>query len=130
RPALVARIEAVMFGVVPVQPPATPPQNSWTSTFASEPLTAGIKVWPFQPVAVKPVPVLVPSVYDWSRVGTFNSVTLLGLPVRSVLFGTPSWKSLVVVSVMQPLVGAVASEKFFVVVVASLTTTGVLVLEL
>ena len=46
------------------------------------------------------------------------------------LAGMPVWKSLCVLSVRQAAVGAVSREKSFVVVAASATITGVLVLEL
>src|SRR5205809_275485 len=85
RPALVLRIETVMLGVVPVQPL----QKSWTSAFTSVPVTPGIKVCPPQLGVPKPVPVVVPAVFDWSTVGAFDRVTSPELVVRSRLIDTP-----------------------------------------
>src|SRR5436305_6019072 len=126
RPPLVLRIESVRFGVVPVHPE----QKSWTSTFTSWPVTAGIKVCPPQLAVPKLVPVVVPAVFDWSRFGAFTRRTSPGLVVRSTLVATPVWKSAWVVSTGQALVGAVPSEKFCVVVLPSVMTMLVTVLEL
>ena len=54
-----ARIETVMFGVVPVQPL----QNRSTSTCVNWPVTPAVKVWPTQDVAVKPKPLVVTDVF-------------------------------------------------------------------
>ena len=59
RSPLVARIETVMFGVVPVQPL----QNRSTSTAVNWPLTPAVKLWPNQAVEVKPKPLLVTDVF-------------------------------------------------------------------
>ncbi len=118
RPALVLRTDNVRLGGVAPQPL----QKSWTSPLASVPVTAGMKVWPHQLGVPKPVPVLVPAVFDWSTAGALLSVTSPGLVFRStVALGTPVWKSVCVVSVMQALGGAAVKEKFCVVVPASVT---------
>src|SRR4051794_20030815 len=126
RPPLVLRIESVRFGVVPVHPE----QKSWTSSFTRLPVTAGIKVCPPQLVVEKLVPVVVPAVFDWSRVGAFDRVALPGLAARSRFVGVPAWKSSCVVSVGHALAGALASEKFCVVVLPSVTGMLAAVLEL
>jgi hypothetical protein len=59
RSPLVARIETVMFGVVPVQPL----QNRSTSTAVNWPLTPAVKLWPNQLVELKPKPLLVTDVF-------------------------------------------------------------------
>jgi hypothetical protein len=111
RPAEVARIDTVRFGVVPVQPE----QKSWRSTLVSCPVIAGMKVWPPQLAVPKLVPVDVPPVDAWSTFGAFSSETSPGLPVRSQFVATPAWKSACVVSVRHPLLGEVCREKFRVV---------------
>src|SRR5436305_10204419 len=103
RPALVFRIESVRLGVVPVHPE----QKSWTSSRTSLPVTAGVKVCPPQLVVAKPVPVVVPAVFDWSMKGAFVSVTSPGLVLRSRFDDTPVWKSAWVESLGQALAGAV-----------------------
>src|SRR6266436_8075661 len=117
RPALVLRTERVRL-----EAPVQALQKSWTSTLASNPVTAGIKLWPVQLGVPKPVPVVVPAVFCWSTVGAFKSVKSPGLVFRSTLVETPVRKSLCVVSVKQALAAAVASEKSCVVVPPSVTT--------
>src|SRR4051812_27770700 len=56
RPALVARSDTVMLGVVPVHAL----QNRLASTWVTGPESVGMKVWPDQLVAAKLVPV------DWT----------------------------------------------------------------
>ena len=85
-------------------------------------MTPDVNVWPAQLVDVKPKPLVVTVVFCWSTVGTLSSVTSPGLVVRSTFVPTPVWKSACVVSVGQALAAAVASEKFCVVVLASVTT--------
>src|SRR5712671_1331090 len=114
---LVALIETVMFGIVPVQAL----QKRSTSALVNWPLTSGVKVWPAQLVLLKPKPLLVTERFCWSMDAEFNSVTAPGLPVRSQLVAIPVWKSAWVVSVKQLLVGAALSEKSRVVASKSVT---------
>jgi len=83
-----------------------------------------------QVVVVIPTPKPPSVVFCWSRFGAFRRTTLPGLAVRSTEVGTPVWKSDWLVSTKQPEVGAVVSEKSFVVVVLSVTTIFVTLPEL
>ena len=56
---VVALMEIVMFGVVPVQPL----QNRSTSILVSCPVTPALKVWPAQLVLLKPKPLFVTVVF-------------------------------------------------------------------
>jgi len=60
----------------------------------------------------------------WSSAGALDKTTLPGLAVTSVLVAAPIWKSLCEVSTKQPLVAAVASAKFWLVTLLSVTITG------
>src|SRR5947199_2870550 len=126
RPPLVARIDSVRLGGVAPHPL----QKSWTSALVTGPVTPETNVWPVQAGVPKPVPVAVPAEFDWSTTVTSLSTTFPGLATRSVLDGTPVWKSAWVVSARHALVGAVVSEKSCVVVLPSVTTTLAAVLEL
>src|SRR3712207_1018680 len=104
-------MEMTTLGGVPVQDE----QKRSSETFVACPVTVGVKVWPNHDVLLKPN-ACVSVVLCASRPSDVASVTLPALVVGSVLVGTPAWKSAVVVSVRQPLVAALASEKSFVVV--------------
>ena len=124
--ALVARTETVTVGAAPEHTE----QKRFTSACTNCPVTAGIKVWPDQAVVEMPLPLVPRVVFCWSRFGVFTSVTLPALVVKSTFVGMPVWKSSVVVSVRQALAGAVASEKFCIVVLPSVTTMLLAVLEI
>src|SRR5260370_40386085 len=87
--ALVALIETVIFGVVPLQPL----QNSSTSALVSLPVTAGVKVWPAQLVLLKPNPLFVTVVFCWSILAPLKRMTSPGRLSRSQLVGTTRWKA-------------------------------------
>src|SRR5450631_1284283 len=89
-----------------------------------------MKVIPVQLGVPKPVPVVVPAVFCWSIGLGLARITSPGLVVRSVFDCTPVWKSSCVVSTKQPFAGAALSEKFCVVVLPSVMTMFVAVLEL
>ena len=79
---------------------------------------------------LKPKPLLETFVFCWSTFAVFERTTSPELVVRSTFVATPISKSACVVSVKQPLVAAAVRAKFCVVVVLSLTTMLVAVLEL
>jgi len=117
---VVVLTSAMMFGFVPEQVA----QKMYTSSFGSVPVTVGLNVWPSKAVEVKPKPAVLLSETETFRNGASSRMTLPGLVVRSVFAGTPSWKSAWVVSVRHPLLAAVVSEKFCVVVLPSVTVIG------
>src|SRR5256885_1136952 len=91
-PPLVARMESVRFGVVPVHPL----QNKLTSTFVTCPVPMGVNVCPNHVVVLKPPPEVVISEFCGSP---FTSCAEFGVVRRSTLVGTPACKSACVVSV-------------------------------
>src|SRR5207248_5361474 len=96
---LVALMETVRFGVVPMQLL----QKRSRSALVKGPVTAGVKVCPAQLVLLKPKPLLLTVRFCGSMEAAFTSVTSPGLLVRSQLVATPVWKSVCVVSVRQLL---------------------------
>src|SRR5687767_12732641 len=122
KPPLVLRTESVRLPAGPVQGLPALEQKSGTSTLTSNPVTAGMKVWPVQFGEPNPVPVEVPAVFCWSSVGVFDRVTLLGLVVRSQAVAMPAWKAACVVSTKHALAAAAPSEKSCTVVLPSTTT--------
>ena len=114
------------LGAVPVQPL----QNRLRSALVNVPVTAGRKPWANQLVAVKPKPDVLRVVFCWSRFAGFVSTTSPALLVKSVLVGTPVWKSDCDVSVRHELAEAVPSVKFCVVVPPLVTARLLAVLEL
>jgi hypothetical protein len=118
-PPVVARIDRVRFGAVPVHPE----QNRFISAFCSEPVIPSVKVCPHQFVESRALPEPLSDVFDWSRTVGRESITLFGFEVRSVLFKDPVWKFACTVSVKQLLSAADPREKSWVVIFPSLTDT-------
>ena len=125
-PLLVDLTSTMMLGFAPEHPE----QKISMSSFCSLPVTGGVNVLPAKEVLLKPKPFVVKFVVCWSTTTGAARMTLFALVVRSVLVGTPVWKSACVVSVTHPPVEAAVSAKFFVVVPPSVTTIVVVVLEL
>ena len=113
------RNDTVMFGIVTAEQLRL---KRFSSTRATGPVTAAVKVCPNHVVVLKLAP-WVPSVrFFWSRTSGCARTALPGLTVRSTLLGTPVWSSACELSTRQALVGALAREKFCVVVLPSVTT--------
>src|SRR5437870_7765114 len=86
---VVARIDTVRFGVVPVQLL----QKRSRSTLVSLPETPGTKVWPAQDVLLNPKPLLVTVRFCWSTALGLARTTSPALAVKSTFVLDPAWKS-------------------------------------